>query len=163
MFINQSYIDLYLNDFEKHLKIVDLFLKYGANPNQAEIDKIAGIETVLMFAVLLDLESVELLLNYGTDPDIQDIKGETVLTRSVEHGDLKYVKLLTKHGASVHIRDKYGWSILIDAVRKNNLEILKIVLDHVTDKEAFEKDKREIHMMITTLEVRYLVDGHEIK
>ena len=52
-----------------------------------------------------NIESTEVLLNNGADPNIQCSMGETSLYQAVDMEKIEHVKLLLKHGANKYFSD----------------------------------------------------------
>lgn len=74
-------------------------------------------ETALMMAAIpLGTECLELLLEAGAEVDGQNDAGATALMTAVHWNNLDSVKLLTKTGASVDLRDAKGRTALFHAV-----------------------------------------------
>ena len=79
----------------KSYKIIELLLKYGADPNEkCAYDK--G-NTVLMLIAQkegVNLDLFELLLSYGTDISIKNDDGKTAYNLAVESGNTAYLEML---------------------------------------------------------------------
>ena len=77
-----------------------------------------------------NIESTEVLLNNGADPNIQCSMGETSLYQAVDMEKIEHVKLLLKHGANPNISQIDGLSSLHLAVLKQNIIIIKNLLKY---------------------------------
>jgi len=62
-----------------------------------------------------DIENVRLLLESGTEVNIQDRVGWTALMWASRNGNTDIVRLLLEHGVEVNIQDNYSWTALISA------------------------------------------------
>ena len=80
---------------ENNLNIMKILLENGANPNNAS----PGMNEIpLMHAVLLDhIDSVKLLLKYGSDPYLRDIDGNSSLMLARSEGNDEIVSLIENH------------------------------------------------------------------
>jgi hypothetical protein len=77
---------------------------------------------------------VNILLEFGADPNIPDAKGSSPLLRAVKNNQAAMVKLLLEHGANANPPDKDGWSLLHFAVTHNAYDVLVTLLQHRHDK-----------------------------
>ena len=110
----------------------------------------AGMKTtLLMTAVCLELvKSVKLLLEYGADPNIQDVYGKTALHLLPEQQPIDWTlsknkveiaEILFNYGADINIKDQYDnqplWTAVFEAANgnKEKLTIVKIYLQHGAD------------------------------
>ncbi len=83
---------------EGYLQLVELLLRYGANPNMEDADML----TPLHFAAKNNrVDCAALLIQHGAIVDAPDIAGWTPLRSAIlnQHGDM--VTLLKKHGARI--------------------------------------------------------------
>ena len=78
---------------------------------------------------------VELLLEYGVDPNIEDIDGSTTLSIAVDENQVKIVELLLKAGAILYekMANFNGFTELMMAVRNDNGETIKLLLKYGAD------------------------------
>lgn len=110
------------------LKIPELLLKRGADPNQ-RLTKVSGEPTVLAYAVergLWDLAS--LVLRYGANPNVVDKKGRTPLVQAVQKGNVEAVALLIQHGANVN---QSGPTLPLDvALGTRDSEVIDLLKAH---------------------------------
>lgn len=80
-----------------------------------------------------DLEAVKLLLDRGTDPNLQDRRGWTSLILASQNGHLTVVKELLNRKADPNIRNRNGDTALMLAVDVNNLEVAEELLNRGAD------------------------------
>ena len=85
--------------------IVEILLKYKAEPNVKEYFDI-GQKAPIHYAVQKNnYEVVAKLLEYGANPSIQDKKGFTALHYAARFGFKEIVNLLIANGADINLRD----------------------------------------------------------
>merc|ERR1719399_1632555 len=90
------------------LDMVELLLRYKANPNAKEISPCGG-RTPLHIAATSDYIGIaNLLLKADADSSAQDARGLTPLHTASQEGGCDTVKLLLARGADPHIRDFSG-------------------------------------------------------
>ena len=66
---------------------------------------------------------VELLLENGAQPDLQDRGGQTPLSRAANKGNERMVELLLEHGAHPNLEDKDGQTPLTRAFHVGMLKL----------------------------------------
>jgi len=100
---------------DNNLKLINLLLWYGANPNLQDDDGTALYQAVLnyQFEYCNNIDLITLLLQYGANPNLQNEDGETALYRAVKNhepeNDIKSVIiLLLQHSANPDIRANDG-------------------------------------------------------
>ncbi len=90
--------------------------------------------TALLLAVIPGhVETVELLMKHGADPELPTKEGANALMYAADEGHVKVVKTLLKHGADplfVH----NGQSALTFAQDKNHQEIIEILQEAAAHK-----------------------------
>jgi ankyrin repeat protein len=124
-------------------KIILRLLKNKADPNFQNMDG----ETALMFASTYGRASaMELLLEYGADPNIQGgVSGNTALMSTITFCRLNDMKLLIAYGADPNIPDKDGYTALSKAQRlgcANIVAYLKYIGEkYPSSKNIFEAAK----------------------
>ncbi len=74
-------------------------------------------------------ETVRLLLEAGTSPDLPDQNGETPLIRAVHDGSTRIVDLLLQAGADPNATNQNGEAPLIRAVHDKKPRIVELLLD----------------------------------
>jgi ankyrin repeat protein len=112
------------------LEVVELLLRYGANPNTRHLDG----KTPLHFAAEEGhVAVVELLLQHGADPSSQDEDGNAALHLAARRGwgDVAYV--LLRHGADPNARDAEGKTPLHLAAEEGHVTVVKILLESSAD------------------------------
>lgn len=114
-------------------EIIELLLRNGANPNQA--DKIGN--TALHIAVYEQDENIaKLLLNNGADTALKDLKGNTPLHIAAEESNARLAQLLIESEANVNSQNTEGNTPLHVAIqstivkRKNDPEYDLLYLEN---------------------------------
>ncbi|XP_045467088.1 poly [ADP-ribose] polymerase tankyrase-1-like [Harmonia axyridis] len=110
----------------KHMDIARLLLEHGADPNKRYF---FGAEINLV----TDLDFLELLLNFGANPDSRDRCGLTPLMKAVRQGTkgMPTALLLLKYGADVNaITDERNdfRTVLHYAVSSGNYDMINLVI-----------------------------------
>lgn len=77
--------------------------------------------------------TLELLLNKGIDPNIQDSVGRTALVFAVDTKNSGIVKLLMKHKADPNIPNQRGQTALMWASGNGYLDMVQLLLEHGAD------------------------------
>lgn len=95
---------------QKSALIIDLLIKYGANPNDTLEN---GYAVSMMAASFGSYEVLEELLKHGANVEqTRKVDGMTTLMFAAFNGDLKKVKLLLDNGADKFAKDKNGKTAL---------------------------------------------------
>ena len=111
-------------------EILSFMLQCGANPNA--FDETG--KTVLMYHCS-DMESIDLLVEYGADPAARNDAGEDLLLVAPCEYDL-ICPLIQKYGFSVNDRRKDGISILHRACLYEDLKLVCFLLENGADPAA---------------------------
>ena len=130
-----------------------LLLKYGADPNIADID---GLLPIHVCATYSSLPLLEQILECRTNINAQDRKGRTALYFAVLSGHQTIVDKLLKHGADVNL----GYP-LQTAIVKCKLEALNVLLSHGASvqcvinehRQALAKCKDYLNLALTVLSI----------
>lgn len=124
-----------------HKRIVEVLLKYQANPNFK--GKIFG-NTALKYAIKVGSEEiVKLLLENNTDVNNYTSYEETPLILAYKYGKIEIVKLLLKYKADFNVKEyNSGDTILILAVKDNNEDLVELLLDYGVDTKIKNKDNK---------------------
>jgi ankyrin repeat protein len=107
------------------LRIIELFLKNGADPNTEE--------TFFKDTCLFHCKSytlVKLLLRYNADPNKKNIFGNTVLYYLY---DYDIIKLLLQHNADPNLQNNYGNTLLHNMPFENKKKIINLLLNYGID------------------------------
>lgn len=80
-----------------------------------------------------DKPTLELLLNKGIDPNIQDSVGRTALVFAVDTKNSGIVRLLMKHKADPNIPNQRGQTALMWASGNGYLDMVQLLLEHRAD------------------------------
>ncbi|MDX1295594.1 MAG: ankyrin repeat domain-containing protein [Sulfurimonadaceae bacterium] len=93
---------LHLAVYNEHPNIVELLLKFGANPN-ARMNN--GQTPIFVASYFGDIKSMKMLIAKGAKVNIKDHLGSTPLHKATEGDSPEAVKLLLEHGADLHALD----------------------------------------------------------
>lgn len=132
-----------------NLRIAELLLDYGADPNQFDQG-----ESLLYLAVAAkNLPMVRLLLDHHADVDIhnQNSLGLTPLIEAVMVNNPAIVKLLLYHGADPNLVGSKGQVPLIMALYPNNLSIVYPLVEYGADLNAKDRQGRTALKVASTL------------
>ena len=148
------------------LPLIKKMLDRGADPNwivnNTPRARMRGGSPRIVFATALmraafsaDLELVNLLLEYGADPNIKSSDNETALAAAAGlgwvHGfhlersranRLEIIKIFVERGADVNWQDNYGISPLMVAGNLGDLPIIQYLLDQGADLGAYDLGKK---------------------
>jgi ankyrin repeat protein len=136
------------NNFGNQLPMVQLLLKFKADPNDSQTDGRS-----LLFSALSDTNILEALLDAGADPNRPDKilpnahQGSSPLMSVVggsfyetAEGNLAAAKLLIAHGANPNFKNANGNTALHYAVNVGGLELVRLLLDVKADPNAKNND-----------------------
>ena len=121
---------LYLAVSTGQLPMVNLLLKFKADPNDSQTDGMS-----LLFSALTKPDILEALLAAGGNVDSHLSEGKTLLDQAV-NGNYPQVAvdILLKHGADPNARDSRGYTPLNYAVwGQANTNKIELLLDHHAD------------------------------
>lgn len=143
------------------IDVIELFLKYGADPNGFDIHKITPIiysseynPDTNVIKLLLDynaninhrdihgntalmttpyIQITEFLLNNGAYVDYKDINGNTELMNCITpNGEfINILILLLRYNPNPYIKNNDGYTALDIAIEYNNIEIIEILKDYM--------------------------------
>jgi ankyrin repeat protein len=107
-------------------ELVELLFAHGMNPN---FQTWLGITPLHRFAERGDLESANLFLDHGADPDIRDEEyRSTPLGWAARNGQTRMARLLLERGAASALPDDPPWaSPLVWARRRGHLDIVNLL------------------------------------
>jgi ankyrin repeat protein len=124
---------LYLAISTHQLPMVNLLLKFKADPNDSQSDG-----HPLLFSALSDTNILEALLDAGADPNQAGADGEPPLMKLYSFSEssernVAFAKLLVAHGAKVNVPDKQGTTPFEVAVVRGDRELIKLLLANKAD------------------------------
>ena len=107
------------------------------------------LQTALMLAVIMErIESVQLLLDLGADPNLQNVEGRTALHLLPERqpiawtsvsNKIKIAELLLQNGADLTITDRYGgqplWYAVFYVKTLEDIDLVKTYLKYGADPD----------------------------
>ena len=144
-------------------EIVELLLKYGANPNALDIYG----ESPLALAVGTDSwfpyvyyneKFLDLLLEHGAKPELQDYRGRTALIQAAELGRGGAVKCLIKAGADVNIMDHEKLTALYSAAASHDEETIDALVGAGSQPDAIDEHGRTpLHYMLGNFEPKMTI------
>jgi ankyrin repeat protein len=85
------------------------------------------------------IETVELLLDKGADPNMVGNDGTTALMTAIISGDIEIVELLLDKGAHTNIVNTYGQTALISAAWYGHSGIVELLLDRGANPNIVDK------------------------
>lgn len=100
------------NEVEMVRTILDMFFRYGANPDQSCIH---GSSLIAQLAPADEAEIMEVILQQGANVDFQDRDGQTCLMEAGTWGSRLSFRLLLQYKAKVELVDNEGRTALMQA------------------------------------------------
>lgn len=131
------------------LPMTVLLLKYGANPN---IDLHENGHSVYPILCAHNINVIDLLLNAGADPNVEDQQGHTALHYHADNPVV--VKRLLLAGADVNAKDNYGDTPLC---RTRHPEVAKLLIEHGAQIELPDQDFPMLFYHLDSLEIVQLL------
>ena len=133
----------------KHIEIIKLLLKYGADPDTNIYDWgrttpiLELLGNIYVSADPEDIEIIKLLLEHGADPNAGNEHGETPIIKAarINNGSEGIIKLLLEYGADPNSVDHDKTSALHIAIF-HDLEVVKLLLEHGADPNAQIQENR---------------------
>jgi len=149
----------------KTIKLIEILLKYGADPNAYSVfflsplflavrsGKTEFVDFLLSAGAKIDTEEVssstllieainnkdmkmaELLLGYGAKINQQGQNKNTPFTQAVCNKDKRFIKWLIEKGADVNIKEHRGFTALIWTSILGEADIARYLLERGADKE----------------------------
>ena len=110
--------------------VVESLLAIGADPNLPNVP--------LLWATANNhLNTAQLLLEWGADPNVQDRNGDTALILATRQNQLPFVEfLLGWEGIDINLPNHQGHTPLMNSVANNNLKLTIALLDAGADPNA---------------------------
>ena len=133
--------------------IVELLLKYGANPNVINSEGDSAFINTLMFKnEKISKKYIQLFLDYGADVNIQDSLFRTALMYSIRLNHKNIVKLLLENGANPNLKDIDGDNSFSYNIDNNNIEITKLLLKYGINPNITDSYGKTIIMDLKDIE-----------
>jgi ankyrin repeat protein len=122
-------VELLCDAIDAHsAEMIQLLLRHGADPNAMTSNQWYAWNATLRAAARGEVEIVQVLVEGGGDPDIQDWEGRTPLSYAAEGGHVGVVRLLLGYGVDVFSRDAVrGWRALDWAVQEGMTGVVEIL------------------------------------
>jgi ankyrin repeat protein len=119
---------LHYSTIKERLSLVDILIKYGADPNLA--DKFGS--TPLHYASSKGNNEIGLiLLGNGADSQPRDNNGQSPLHIATKAKYFEFVNILFLYGADINIKNNLGATILHECLTSGDVETLKFILKHL--------------------------------
>jgi len=132
--LNQRYHTPLQNAYHvKNIKIVNILLDYGANPNDIFLRAVA----------CNDMKMVKLLLEYGADINTRNQNGTFALYIASINGNIKMMQFLLDAGANINkIKDSSGNTVLLTLSMSRSLKIncIELLLKYGADPNVKNKE-----------------------
>lgn len=97
-----------------------------------------------------DAVLVEMLLDAGIDPEVEDENKQTALNFAVANHKLDVVDLLLKRKVDIHHRDSYGWSPLLRATgSRPNAQITRLLIENGANiADTLPSGRNSVHLVM---------------
>ena len=94
------------------------------------------------------IESAELLLNTGANPNFKHQQGKTVLHMMASLGNYTALEMLLDYGVEVNVVDKDGWPALHEAIRRNHFKCAALLMSSGADVAFYTAKRVEEYQMV---------------
>jgi ankyrin repeat protein/serine/threonine protein kinase len=85
---------------------------------------------------------MKILLEYGANPNLKDVSGQTPLHLAIVDDKIEIVKLLLEYLVDYNLKDNLGNTPLILAIKKNRIEIVELLLQYGADVNLKDDEGR---------------------
>lgn len=139
--------------YGKQIETIKIILKYY--PELVDIPNTSyfGQTPLYNASSCSNYQLVELLLEYGADPNIQDQEDiECALMNSAYHNDVKVADLLLQYGANCDLQNRFNETALHIACWRGHLNIVKLLLKYNANpfmKSSFIKNNTPLKLAIS--------------
>ncbi|CAG8636760.1 20592_t:CDS:10 [Dentiscutata erythropus] len=152
-FDGDGYSPLFYATLKNNVQLVDCIIRIGQITGE-RLDAVSNVpnsttaQTLLAMSCKLGYDSmVDLLLNHGANPDVQDKDGETPLHQASRCGSSECCLLLIDKDANKEIREKYnGWTPLFLAVIEGHKETVTVLRESAANINIVDNSGWTPHM-----------------
>src|SRR3990170_4182152 len=145
--------------YNNYPKAAEVLVKAGADVNKVE--KSCEYETSLICSMSTSGCSIELLLDYGADPNYQDDRGMTAtMHAAADFGVLQLEQLFQYKGKKVDVNkiEKRGKTALMFAAKANCSRCVEILLENGTQLDT--QDNMEGNTALILAAQEFMTDGN---
>jgi ankyrin repeat protein/serine/threonine protein kinase len=122
-----------INNLNKDL-LLALFLEKDENDNTL-IHKVVKSK-------VNEQKIMKILLEYGANPNLKDVSGQTPLHLAIVDDKIEIVKLLLEYLVDYNLKDNLGNTPLTLAIKKNRIEIVELLLQYGADVNLKDDEGR---------------------
>ena len=150
MQLKGSYFEYYV--YNKNIETIKIILKYY--PELVDIPNTSyfGQTPLYNASSCSNYQLVQLLLEYGADPNIQDHEDiESALMNSAYYNDVKVADLLLQYGANCDLQNRFNETALHIACWRGHLNIVKLLLKYDANpfmKSSFKNNNTPLKLAI---------------
>lgn len=133
-------LDLF-SDKDRLLKIMEILLKNGADPNVQTQNKKIPFEGIIFVHSNYEEKLIRLLLKYGANPNIKNEYGNAPLHYTYyTRNEIKNLEILLENGADPNLKNKAGETPLHTFIYAGNKpEYARVLLEHGADPRIKNK------------------------
>ena len=115
----------------------DEFAKREARKKLKKMDVAYAIENLIYCSYNGEIETVELLLIAGLNPNKFSINEKKrkcyAINNAAIGGHIDVIKLLLKYGAKINFQDEYGYTAIFFAIENGRIDAVRVLIDNGAD------------------------------